>query len=299
VSSQLRDYIKGSGIEFTHHVKPATVFLRTTDNENQLYVFSYLAGQQGLVQDAWHRWEYPFPLVGMAESPEGLMLFFKLVLPNGETTIICVQQPMLLQDEGLPHLDAIRPLGVQIDAFPDYSDPGAAAQMVVGTQAPYTGTSWDRYVTDSFSDGNTDFGSQELVVGYPFTSLFTPSVPQVRDRNGVSILPNKVTVRRLLVETFASGGLTAECTYRGVPDTFVEIVNVERVGVVIGEATPFLTTMPLIPGLPGEVADVVLSVPIGHNTRDYEMTLRSRWWMPLRITTLTWVGQIFNRTQRI
>jgi hypothetical protein len=47
------------------------------------------------------------------------------------------------------------------------------------------------------------------------------------------------------------------------------------------------------------VTNLVQSQPIALETRDYKLTLRARTWLPLTITTLEWVGQWFNRTQRV
>lgn len=53
----------------------------------------------------------------------------------------------------------------------------------------------------------------------------------------------------------------------------------------------------IVDAAPYEAAELV--VPIGHEARDYRLTIGSYLWAPLTIADAEWTGQYFNRTRRV
>ena len=67
--------------------------------------------------------------------------------------------------------------------------------------------------------------------------------------------------------------------------------NVNFNGYVFGSVDALLGRVPITQGK--------TTVPVGKETTEYTALLKARTWLPLNITSIEWVGQSFNNTQRL
>lgn len=293
VSSQLRGYIAGDCTEFAQHNKPTTLMVRTAGATKTLYVFSYLDIEgQGRVQDAWHKWTYADDVIGVTSTKNGPVVFFAVQNPaTGANYVVAGEQTML--PTTIPYLDLWR-LKAQAGTGSMPSTGQLGASQLASVASDLTGQAWPVEATTP---------TEPLLVprvGRVFSSLFVPSTPIVRDRNDKPIRTGKLTVTRLLASTVESYGVSFICSYRKFANFFFkEFPNRVYGGRVINQAIVNDTVLPLTVLTVGPLGTVNASLPVGHNTDDYDATILSRWWLPLRLTDLQWVGQFFNRTQRI
>lgn len=286
VSSQVSTYLKGAVIEVCNHAKPTHLFLRTTGHRHGFYVFTYLdkegAGRQ---QDAWHRWEYDValgPLVGISRTKDGPMLY-TLRVAHGKVWIVADQQPMVAGLSSTPYLDSQRPW----------------SQVANGTSLQPDGepgwfTAFDQS-SDWYLIGDTLAATPTLLADYPqatgprtgrgFVSSFTPTNPYVRDRNDRPILTGRLTVTKLMTAWAKSSGFFTDLTARR------QSSSKEYNARILGDPVDVVGRE--------VVTEFNQSVPLGYETRDYSLTLRSRRWYPFTLTGLEWVGQFFNTTQRL
>lgn len=294
-SSQIDTYISGNIIELSSNAKPTHLIGRTTGRRGSLYVYTYLdKAQQGRVQDAWHRFDYDEALgsiVGMNATPAGLLTFFlragrTAAAPDVERLYLVADlQPFTTGLATYPYLDSLRTLDLVN---------GDTTSVQAGTAGPlrvaFDHTSEWQFVGSDLSDQAellAEFPSATgPQVGYDQVASFTPTNPWVRDRNDKAITSGTLTVTKITVSLADSSGFHADVTSVGRETTETFEYNARIVGSpddIAGRET---------------ITDIIQSQPIALETRDYTLTLRGRTWLPFTITTLEWVGQWFNRTQR-
>jgi len=287
MSSQIDTYLPGRVIELSNHSKPTHLFVRTTGARGQLFVYTYLDKEgQGRVQDAWHRWvfdEAVGALIGMRQTSEGLLLFFlrKIIDGGGVTRLYIVADlaPMVAELSKYPYLDSQRPA----------NSTGYLLATTPGLYVAFDNTS-DYYMIGDTWDNKDDLYAQfpdgtNPRMGYGYQSTFTPTNPYAKDRNEKAILTGRLVVTRLLLALAKSAGIIVDITARLATNTLEYNARiVGNPGNVVGEEA---------------IGTYTQSVPIGHANEEYIVTFKSRRWLPLTLTGMDWVGQFFNRTQRL
>jgi hypothetical protein len=295
MSAQIDTYMGGQIIELADWPKPNHILVRTSGDRNSLYVFSYLDRTQyqgGRVQNAWHKLSFNPALgaiIGMSRTPQGMLVFYLREQTNhaGVNHVYYVAD-LLPFTTGLaiyPYLDSIRPLSVV------NTNTGGVNALTTGDwQVAFDSTSEWRFVGTNLSDQVSllaEFpdatGPQ---VGILQDSLFTPTNPFIRDKNDKVITNGRLTVTSVQCTIQDSSGFWTDVTSKGRETTTTVEYNARIVGSpddLVGRET---------------ITDVTYSTPIALETNDYTLTYRGRTWLPFTITSLEWVGQWFNRTQR-
>lgn len=287
MSSQIDTYLPGRIIELSNHSKPTHLFARTTGARNNLFVYTYLDKEgQGRVQDAWHRWVFADGMgvvIGMRRTSEGLLVFFlRRIADAGGTVrlwVVADLAPMVAELSKYPYLDSQRPadstgalLGTTPDLFVAFDN--TSDYFMVGDE-------WEdrAELYSEFPDGTNPR------MGYGFDSEFTPTNPFGKDRSGKAILTGRQVITKLILALAKSSGIIAVITARLGTNT------IEYNARVVGSPSNVVGTEP--------IETYTQSVPIGHANAEYEVTFKSRKWLPLTITGMDWIGQFFNRVQRL
>jgi hypothetical protein len=299
-SPQLRDYIAGRAVELSHHDQSSTLLVRSADNRNGVTVYSYLDLEgQGRVQSAWHRWDFgstgQTTLIATAPRKTGFTLFFHERRGEDVFYLACEQRVLPLSTDPDPFRT------VYLDAWLDSSQ-AAATNMIPDSTSIYAGPyvyrdetlqgqAWADY--PGFTDGSD-------ITGLPYTSSFTPTRPVVRDRSGKSIMTGRLTVTKLFVRTVRTMSYGFTCYEDTAGAAFQSVyVNREVTGVLRSLPDPDILLEDSTVLDPGILGTTETSLFIGHDAARYTATISSRAWLPLNITDVQWVGQFFNRPQRI
>lgn len=292
-SSQLKNYMRGTVIEIARHDNPTHIFVRTTENDNGFYVFSYLTQEgQGRIQAAWSRFVYADEIgqiAGISPDPNGLFVFsFRQALnADGDAFINWLtvdRQPLTTGLSSYPYLDSIRTIDQVEDA--DSVNPNTTGAWYAAFD-----DSTDRFLIGSpladYLQLEADFPDGDgLLVGALTESYVIPTNPRAKDGNGQTINTGKLTVSSFLLSLKDSSGLVTSLTRRkGTP--IVRTYN----GRVIGDPDNLIGHEP--------VTDLSQSVPIATERKKFELKLSARKWMPLTISTIEWIGQLFHRPQRV
>jgi hypothetical protein len=288
LSDHLDDYLSGAMIEMADLSKPSNIFCRTTGHRNGVFLYTYLDRPgKGRVQGAWHRWDFGADLghiVGMTPTPEGLILY-SLRVAGGEVWKVADLVPLTAGLSTRPHLDSQRP----------YTDVLAELGSIVPTTPGDFHTVFSTGARNLI--GSTLGSAPTLLTDYPdgtgamtgclFSSEFSPTNPYMSNRQD----PGEVYKDGLLVVTSLtayldeSSGMTTSMVVRGGPPSVKSYT-----ARVVGGMANVVGSEP--------VRTYRQTLPIGKSNTDYEITLKSRTWMPFNLTSLTWAGQSFNRTQR-
>ena len=285
ISAQLDRYLAGNVIELLQIAKPAMLLARSTGARNSVYAFNYIdSAGQGRVQDAWHRWDYTFPVAGMAASKDGVVLF-SIVTTDSGVFAVADLQPLTAGLSTEPYLDSWR----------TYSDLTTETSLTptstVGTArvAYNDDTEW-RFVGGVMTDAD-ELADQYpeasvLRAGYLIPASVTLTNPFVKDRNDKSITSGLLTVTVLNVTLRDSGGCVSTLSIPG-QDDMVDRFN----GRTLGNLDNLVGVEPVATG--------TVSITVLQDTRDYTLTIASRDWFPFTITSIDWVGQFFNSTRRV
>ncbi len=287
-SSQVDSYLLGGVTEMLSSTgTPSTLFLRTTGARNSLYTFSYLDKPDGRKMDAWSRWDFNTVLgdvIGFSSVVDGLVTFFLRTDSDGDIYVVADNCPLTTGLSTKPYLDSNRPWA-SVDAgtgsvTEDSGDEWAAAfdetsnRRFTGTLLPNVGTLQESYP-----------GEPGLTVGALQEAYFIPTNPFMRDGKGKAILSGRLTVTKLIMSFKKSTGFKWLITYRGTVESEREFN-----GRILGDPENLIGVEPISTGQH--------NVPVGRETRQYEIKLSARRWYPFTATALEWVGQFFNRVQR-
>ena len=317
ISSQVDTYFVGTAVELATLAKPSTLFLRSRATRNGLYVFSYLDMPDGRKQDAWSRWEFPAvcgAIIGIAPTPDG-MLVFSVRGGHGQLWVVADLCPINTGLASYPYLDSIRP----------WADVAANTGSVrnadeAGWYGAFNATSTrflvgsDLYHVDHpYSDGGDslleEFPTEEgaLMVGALTESFFIPTNPFIKDQKNTAITTGRLTVTKMLLTFTKSSGFDAEATSKQV--TVVSQHDITSVVTSIAETLTPTSNDTIFNGFVfgdpnAEIGKVPItdgqqSVSIGRETREFDLVIRARSWVPLTVTALEWVGQFFNRSRRL
>lgn len=287
-SSQLDNYLAGDIIEMSSATgSPSLLFSRTTGSRRSLYCFAYLDKQDGRKMDSWNRWDFHEVLgvvIGMSVVTDGVEVYslredstgaFYVVADFVSTTTIQSDAPYL--DSNRPWADVV--LGTR--SVTETSGAGWAAAFNSESERRFTGTNLAN--VDALLEAYP--AEPGLTVGALQEAYFIPTNPFMRDGKEKAIISGRLTVTKLLVAFKDSIGFKWALSYRNLPATEVEFN-----GRVLGDPENLVGIEPISTGQK--------SIPVGIETRKYELTISARRWYPFTVTAIEWVGQFFNRVQR-
>lgn len=297
-SAQVRQYIPAPAVEIEAVPgTPTMLAVRSTNAPHAVYLFSYVDLPDGRKQDAWFRLEFDPAcghLMGMHATQEGLLLFWARADLVGLTWRVADLLQWSSVGNNKPYLDSMRawptigswpgangatqfePSNPFVMAFDN--SPASGSRFLLGAPFRAGNVEYDAMLTLPEASGSMD----NVWVGLPYDAYVELTNPYPTDSQGKAITTGRTTVGKLVVNTKDSGGIGWEVTAAGTtqPGSFTaRSVGSLQVGKVA-------------------VSSSLVSVPIGRETRDYSIRLMARLWYPLKITSIEWVGQSFNRTPR-
>jgi hypothetical protein len=297
ISSQASTYLAGDALEMVSTAAPSALFLRSGADRSVLYVFSYLDVYEERRQDAWHRWKYNValgPIIGMAPTKNGLLLFTLRKAQKADSTgeaiwLVADNQPLAAGLSQKPYLDSMRTWEAVADLGGLDPERSVNPATLGEWSAAFDSSTEYRLFGGELIEGATlveEFPEASgLMAGADYVSLFTPTRAIVRDSKGGAITTGRLTVTKHLVSYTDSSGFIADVV------TSANTTTTNFNGRVMGDADNIIGREPVTTGQ--------TSITVGREARDYRLTIKARRWFPLNVTVLDWVGQFFNRTQRI
>jgi hypothetical protein len=294
VSQQLDKYIRGRPIQFEALPSPHTVFVRTDGYDMGVYVYRFIdqPGSQSRVFDSWSRWEWS-PNVGriVGISTYKATLYVYVVRTNAQGSWIACEQFVMDSDlSPRPYLDAIRAPDWYAGGAGFYrpGDPSVLGDVYVagsaGSDAYFLGTQVSGF--GQFYATVLGNGTKPGVVGVAYTGSVDFTSPFVRDQNDKALVNGRLVVNRYTLSVTDTAGMDA---YRTdvTGSTRVFGFNGRRVGLSNNQV-----------GMQ-PVTTATLDVPCGRANIEHRMSFRTRTWLPLTISAVEWVGQLFNNAKRV
>ncbi|UWI83468.1 tail tubular protein A [Ralstonia phage BHDT_So9] len=297
-SQQLDAYLRGRIIELASLPKPYTVFCRTDGLDNGLYTYRFIdqQGTQARQFDSWSRWEWDErvgTIVGLTTYKATLYVYVVRINAAG----VWIGAENFIMDSSTAvssYLDSQRS-GAQYDAAtsttkfiaPD-NPPDEKAQQYMGGKRPYPTAYLGGAVTNYADLRANVFGGDNTKydVGFQFQSYTDLTPPYVRDRNDKAIVSGRLVVNRYTVSVTDTAGMDSYLTAQN-QTTNVQRFSGRRVGISNNQVgiQPYSTA--------------VVDVPAGRANTEHSMRLQSRTWLPMTISSIEWVGQLFINSRRV
>ena len=286
-SSQIDTYLQGGAIEMASATgSPSTLFMRTTGYRYGVYSFSYLDKQDGRKMDAWSRWKFHEslgPVIGWSVVTEGLLILSIRV----DGTKVYTVADLCSLTTGLssqPYLDSLRPWASVASGTGSVTTASGASWA-----AAFNATSTRRFTGTLLPDVaglQASFpGEPGLMVGAVQDAYFIPTNPFMRDGKDKAVLSGRLVVTKKIIAFRESVGFDWSLSYR---DAVVTEVSFN--GRIMGDPTNVIGIEPVATGQH--------NIPVGRETRQYDLTIKARKWYPFTVTAIEWVGQFFTRVQR-
>lgn len=208
VTAHLPKYLPGRcRFGLSSSVANIAVFASTNDYRT-LIVHEYLWNGNDKVQQAWHKWTFPYDIADAFFAGSEINLLFS----NGGQMLICTLDPRIgtltAAGERRPYLDC-------------YADGIVQAGNVLPLPPALTTFDTNAYTVLKVSDSAVDlmgeevgvvtrlnpttlitvpsFGVGAVTVGIPYRSSVSPTTPLIKDANGVVISSNKLTILRYMI----------------------------------------------------------------------------------------------------
>lgn len=297
LSQPLDDYLAGKPVEIASLTAPNMLLLRTDADRNGVYTYSYLdaAGGSERLFDSWSRWQWDSAvgnIIGLSTYKGGILVY---TLRSGTkvdgTQGIWVACERFVRDSALatlPYADSLRPAtSVTTPATDAYIHPtssfaaSACIAVASGTNRLLGNT------LDNLASFLTSYSADLPVsyVGIQYPAYVTPTNPYTRDRNGKAILTGRLTLGRVMVSVADTSGMAVVVTDIGGDRTSLDFS-----GFILGSPPSLIGTQPIV--------TTQLSAVIGKEIRECTYTLKAKKWLPLTVTAIEWVGQVFNNVRR-
>jgi hypothetical protein len=289
-SSQLDGYLRGTPKQILALTSPSMLFIRTREERNALFVYSFLDSPGGAERlfDSWSKWEWATSLgvlVGASTSDSTLLT---VTLRDGVDGVALVLDQFSRETRlsEAPYLDSLRPWSTAQSS--GSIQPGWVGEddtaIALGSNAGVYRLIGRPLAQASTLIADIPVAEDVAVVGALFEAETEPTAPYIRTREGRAILDSRLTVTKLIVTVADTSALRT--ALRGIStDVVDEELGIDWIARPLGNWV--LNTQQIV-----DTASI--TVPVLKEVRDYRLRLFSRNWLPLTLSSIEWSGQFFT-----
>lgn len=262
-----------------------------TANRKDLYVYEYIWVGDRKAQSSWSRWMFPSDIYHFFFSESVVYVISR----SGNNYFLEKFDLNTQFDEDLNYqvkLDRKRLItGVTTtvtNPLPYVTDIDDMV-FVQGTGCPYPGM---RAMVSSYNAGTgvvtftTNMGGGTIIAGIRYRTAYRPSMPFVRDRDGVKIGTGRLIIGKFIINCKETGSMEAS-----ILSKYRETRDIHFSGRVVGSPNSVV-------GVPA-ITDAAFVIPYRDNTDHGELELWTDSHEPLTIMDIEWVGQYTKRGQRV
>lgn len=209
-TSHLPKYMAGNCRFSASSSVASMVVLGQSRDKQGVIVYQYTWSGDEKVQQAWHRWQFAYPVATVFFIGEAVNFLF---VQNGQIVGATVDPKigvLSFASTRRPYLDFYTEVEVvdrqfQLPAWMLAFDPDIGSKVKLsqseGSLAGETVGIEDIDVLTGMGTTVRSFRNGKVSIGVPYRSLISPTPPQMQDRNGQKIDSNKLTVLRFGVNT--------------------------------------------------------------------------------------------------
>lgn len=298
ITDHIPQYIKGRTTILAASDGNNTALL-IADDKRTAYVYEYLVTEEQRLQSAWSQWRFGADIVACVID-QGVM-YALLKTANGG--VAAIEMILYRQDHaGLSfpiHLDGKQQITLaDSDTFDmvygGNSTDGITAVRLSGnvpgsgilieSKTPKVSTT-PNLVTVKLKKKVTG----DIIVGEAFNTRFVPTMPVIRDRDGVAVTTAKLTVNNFYVTCDTTGPFTMirECTYEKPADYW----RMNYSGRTLGDPDFRLGTVP--------IDSATIEFPFSDSSTTSKLAIECSTHYPMTLPEIEWDGNVKNRSQRI
>ncbi|QXP44063.1 hypothetical protein [Stappia phage SI01] len=294
VTQHAKRYIEGRATKLVASSNYDTLLVQTDTDASIVYWYQYIWSNNEKIQSSWSKLRFSRPIVYTFFEEETVYMVFA---DNGSYYL----QRMSLdvqKSAGVPyhiHLDnRFDVFGASLAFLLPYDflqeDPLVAVQ---GTNCPNPGLTVpiESIVHSAELGGYVvtlkhDMFGGDIVVGTPYRSEYWPTMPLVKDRDGIKVGTGNLTISRFNVSLADTGEVNGQIMtdYGNSPEVRF---NARVVGAVDNQV-----------GVQPLSSDVFL-MPVGHRADRAEVRFWTDSHMPMTFLDIEWEGQYTKRGKRI
>jgi hypothetical protein len=294
VTQHVNRYIVGKAYRMTASANYEMLLVHTDNSPTEVYVYQYIwSDGNKKIQSAWHSWRFAHNIVHSFFDEDVLYL-----VQNIGTDYYLLRAPLDVQDNsgvGYPvYLDQ------RFDVFDceqsfvlpfDY----LAAEDIVCVQGAGCPNPGLRIAVTSieFVSGTgyvvtlkKDMLGGHIVVGTKFMSRYMPTMPSVKDQNGVVMESAKTRAKSFNVSIEDTGFIAGKVTSKYGVETHVTF-NAR----IVGDVDNLVGEQPL--------SDGKFTLPFRQDVKKAEIELYSDSHLPMSLADIEYVGQYTKRGRRI
>lgn len=294
ITQHVKKYLRGTVSNLAATSNYDTLVVQTDTSGRDAYVYQYIWADADKVQSAWHTWKITHNIVHTFFDEELLYLVQQV-----GNDFYLLRMSLDVQDTaGVPypvHLDQ------RFDVFDCYTqfllpyDYMATDDLIVvqGTDCPTPGLIAPiQSVEFNAGEGGyvvtlrKNMNGGQVLVGTPFLSRYQPTMPVVKDADGVGIATAKLIISKFMASLAATGRIVGKVLSR-----YGDSQPVEYTGRIVGSADNVVGTQPL--------TDSTFHMPFRQNAALAEVEFYADDHLPMTILDIEWAGQFTKRGRRM
>jgi len=290
VTQHVLKYIEGE-VELLACTSNLDILLVKAADDNRVYVYEYTWIDERKAQSSWSTWILPSTIkyFFIVES----VLYF--VSQEGDAYFLEKMDINVQFDEDLAYqvkLDRrvfLEDVDTEVTNPIPYVTDVDDMVFVQGTGCPYPGM---RAIVKSYNEETgvveftTDMDEGTVIGGIRYLSKFRPTMPMVKDQEGVKMGTGNLIVSKFFINCRETGAMIARLISRYRADRTITY-------------TPRIVGSPFTVIGEEAVTDVQYTVPYRDNADLGELELYTDSHTPLTIMDIEWIGQYTKRGQRV
>jgi hypothetical protein len=298
VTQHVKEYIVGKATRLISSSNYDMVLVQTNTNRNTVYVYQYIWSSNEKVQSAWHKWVLPFECIYSFFDEE--MVYFVLRQNTGDGI-----QHFLYRMSLDIYAEAQVAYPIFLDERFDVPDCYSAfvlpynrqhdsnLVLVQGDGCPNPGMTVpiDAITYDAGADHYTvtlrySMEGGNVIAGIPFYSEYRPTMPLIKDQDGVVVGTGKFRVKKFLVTLQNTGHIVGQLISK-----YGDGDPVEFQGRLIGSPDNRI-------GQPATV-DEQFDMPFREKPDRADVKFFTNRWLPMTLLDIEWIGQYWKSGKRV
>ena len=305
VGTELTDYVssylEGTCEQIEVTANHSTAFIRTSDY-NGIYVYQWYQRGDELLQQAWHKWE--FPELGTIRHISIIDNYLYIISSSVNHGFIISKLNIkgdVFPNSDIPiHLDYVSEItGTEYSNYYDVTLPGTYSditdiQIILGNNFVSAGKALVKDVDYEVGYGNILILKKEnlplvsgppiVYVGFPFSSSVTITNPTVKDFRGKVKLINKLKLERIYVKLEDTGYIDINVTKYN--NTIQNTFN----GKLINSS--------LLLNSEVAISDYLFNIPVRDKMDNVKIQFFSDSYLPFKVLNMNWAGTYKDKGRR-
>lgn len=290
VSNHVVGYMKGAVEKITSSSNLDMLVIRSSNApRNELYVFEQFVYGKDDMQQSWSKWVFPFEIVDFDFVADNLVVLYNV---GSNLFVATVNLYSRISEPDKVFLDRQVELssgdGINFQVPDNYSTEGAIAVVSAGkfllNRIDFTRSGQSITLERNIKDVGAS--SAKIVIGVPYTSLFKPTRPFIRDQQGKVITDDRLSITRFVLNLVNTGSVKMITKSQYYPDA--EQTFVSR---AVGAFSAMLGTRSVYTGDHG--------FSFGHEASQATAEFFTEDHLGLTVAGMSWVGQHHQTRRRI